>query len=120
MALGPLQVHAHQHLDPVLRLHPALAHRDGYDRVVVGVGIGEQQVELVRVKLLGQRRALLRDLFFELGIVLRQLIELDEITCAPFEPVPGRDQLAVLRGLSGHRAGAPWIVPNAGLDQPGV
>src|SRR5205807_425256 len=79
-SLGPLEVHAHQHLDPVLRLHPTLADRDGDDGVVVGVGVGEEKVELVRAQLVLDRRALLLDLRLELRIALGQLVQLAEVT----------------------------------------
>ena len=71
VVLGPLQVHAQEHLDPVLRLDPALTDRDRHDRVVVRVGIGEEQVQLVRAQLALDSRLLARDLAFEVGIALR-------------------------------------------------
>ena len=79
------------------------------------VRIGEQQVELSPPKLRGDRRPLSGDLLPQLAIVVRQLVELDDIARAPFEPVPCVDELAVLRGLAGEVTRAVGIVPDAGL-----
>src|SRR5438445_253805 len=106
-SLGPLEVHTHQHLDPVLRLHRTLADRDGDDGVVVGVGVGEEKVELVRAELVLDRRALLLDLRLELRIALGQLVQLPEVTGPPLEAVPGGDQGSVVGALTRHLAGAP-------------
>jgi hypothetical protein len=87
---------------------------------VVGVRVGEQQVELVGAQLLGDLCELLRDLPLQVGVVLRQLVELDQVTPAPLEAVPRGDQLAVLRGLAGRLAGSAWVVPRARPGELGV
>ena len=117
MSLRPLEVHAHQHLHPVLGFDPALADRDGHDCVVVGVRIGEQQVELVRTQLPGEGRTFLDDLLLELLVVLRKLLELDEVASPPLEAGPRGDQVAMLAGLSGLLACAARVVPGARLRQ---
>src|SRR4030081_1794388 len=53
LSLSPFELHAHQHLDPVLRLDAALPYRDGDHGVVVGVWIRKQQVELAGSQLFG-------------------------------------------------------------------
>jgi hypothetical protein len=68
MALCPFQVHAHQHLDPVLRLHPTLADGDRHHGVVICIRVREQQVELTRTQLSGQRSLLLSDLLCQLWV----------------------------------------------------
>src|SRR5260370_40224520 len=66
--LRPLEVHAQQHLDPVLSLHPTLADGDGDHGVVAGVRIREQQVQLMRAQLLLDRGPLLLDLALEVAL----------------------------------------------------
>jgi len=46
-----------------------------------------------------------------------QLVELDQVARAVFQPVPGGDQLAVICCLSRYTPGAGGIVPNSRLDQ---
>ena len=80
---------------------------------MAGVRIGEEQIELVPTQLPRQPGELVSDLPVEVGVVLRELVQLDEVARAAFEAIPGRDQLAVLGGLPGQLAGAPWVVPRA-------
>ena len=87
---------------------------------MAGVRVGEQQVELVRAQLPREPGKLFADLPVEVGVVLSELVQLDEVARAPFEAIPGRDQLAVLGGLPGQLAGAPWIVPRARTGELGV
>src|SRR6266508_2856688 len=77
--LGPLEVHAKQHLDPILGFDAALADRDGDDCVVVGVGIGEEEVELVRAQLTLESCTLLGDLALQVGVVAGELVELAQV-----------------------------------------
>ena len=84
------------------------------------VGICEEQVELARAQLSLQCRPLLRDLAFEIGVVLGKLLQLDEVTGAPLEAIPGRDELAMLGSLACQLTRATWIVPRARLRQLGV
>jgi hypothetical protein len=56
-------------------------------------------------------------LTLEIRIAFRELGELDQISCTPLETVPGRDQLAILRGFAGELAGAPGVVPRAGFGE---
>ena len=58
-ALGPSQVHPHQHLRPVLRLHPAGAGVYGDYGVPSVVLAGERQPQLQFIQLLGKLRDLL-------------------------------------------------------------
>jgi hypothetical protein len=87
---------------------------------VVGVRIGEQQVELVRAELARNSLPFLFDLARELTVALRQLLQLDDVASAPLETVPRRDEVAVLGRLSGKLPGSSRVVPRAGLGQLGV
>jgi hypothetical protein len=87
---------------------------------VVGVRIGEQQVELASAQLRGDRLLLLRDLYLQLGVILGELVELDQVARPAFELVPGRDQLVVLRGFAREVARAVGVVPDAGLTEEPV
>ena len=82
---------------------------------MVRVRVGEQQVELVRAQLLGELGQLFRDLPFQVAVVLRQLVELDQVTRAPLEAVPRGDQLAVLRRLARELTRVVGVVPDARL-----
>jgi hypothetical protein len=87
---------------------------------VVRVRVGEQQVELVRAQLLRDLGELLGDLPFQVGVVLRQLVELDQVARAPLEAIPRGDQLAILGGLAGRLAGAARVVPRSRPGELGV
>ena len=63
---------------------------------------------------------LFRDLPFEVEVVLRELVELDQVTRAPLEAIPRGDQLAVVRGLAGDRARPARVVPRARPRELGV
>ena len=68
-------------------------------------------------QLAGERCTVRVDLTLELAVVPCQLLQLDDVTRAAFEPVPGGDQLAVLAGLAGQLPGAAGVVPRAWLRQ---
>ena len=74
----------------------------------------------MRAQLLGELGQLFRDLPFQVAVVLRQLVELDQVTRAPLEAVPRGDQLAVLRGFARGLAGAARVVPCSRSDELGV
>jgi len=74
----------------------------------------------VRAQLLREVGELFGDLPFQVGVVLRQLVELDQVTRAPLEAVPRGDQLAVLRGFASRLAGAARVVPRSRPYELGV
>jgi hypothetical protein len=84
---------------------------------VIRVRVGEQQVELSRAELGGDRCLLLSQLLGQLRIARGELVELDQIARTLFELLPGLDQLAILGAFSGERARAARIVPDPGLGQ---
>src|SRR5260370_16960674 len=117
MALGPFDVHAHEHLDPVLRLHPTLAYRDRHYGVVIRIWVGEEQVELSRAELGRDRRLLLRHLFGQVWIAGGELVKLDQVAGPFFQLLPGLDELPVLGRFPGRSTRATRIVPDPGLGQ---
>ena len=56
-------------------------------------------------------------LLLQLGIVLAQLLELQDVAGAPLQAVPRRDLLPVLRSLARHLAGVLRIVPDPRLGE---
>jgi hypothetical protein len=84
---------------------------------VIRVWVGEEQVELSRAELGGDRGLLLRDLLGQLWIARGELVELDQVAGAFFELLPGLDQIAVLGPFPRRCARAAGIVPDPGLGQ---
>src|SRR5450756_1447929 len=93
LALGPLEVHAHEHLNPVLRLYPTLTDGQRDHGVVVGERIGEQQVQLARSQVIEDRGSFLVQLPFQVRIAARELVELDQVAGALLQSVPGPARL---------------------------
>lgn len=87
---------------------------------MIRVGVGEEQVELAGSQLARDLRALLFDLLLQLGIVLRKLIELDQVARAALELVPRIDELAVSGRFTRQVTCAGRVVPDAGLGQEPV
>ena len=83
---------------------------------MIRVRVSEKQVQLASTQLGRDRDALLRHLLLQVGVALGELIELYEVARPPFEPVPGRDQLTVLRRLARQLTRARGVVPDAGLS----
>jgi hypothetical protein len=81
---------------------------------VARVRVGEQEVELALPQLGGDRAQLLRDLLAQLGVILGELVELDQITRAPLELLPRGRELAVFERLTRPVARRRGIVPRAG------
>ena len=118
--LRPLEIHAQQHLDPVLSLHPTLAYRDRDHGVVAGVRIGEEQVELAPAELIGDSHAFLSHLLLELRIALCQLVQLHEVAGAPLQTLPRVDNLPVLGTLARDLARRARVIPRPRLGQLSV
>ena len=78
-----------------------------------GVGIGEQQVQLALPQLGSHGGALLGHLLTELGVVFRQLIELDEVARATFELLPRSEQLSIQGRLARQLSRLVRVVPRA-------
>ncbi len=82
-----------------------------------GVWIGEQEIELVGAQLAANLRELCRDLLAQVGVAFRQLIQLDNVARTPLEPIPRRDQLAILGGLSRHLTRLSGVIPDPWLRE---
>jgi hypothetical protein len=78
-AIGPPQIHAGQHVGEVLGVDPTLAGMDDENRVRGVVGTGEGRGEFEGIDLFGQRAGFARDLPGEIGIVLGERGQIDEI-----------------------------------------
>jgi len=79
---------------------------------VVGVRVGEQEIELARTELPAQLGALLFDLLLQVGIAFRELVELDEVSRASLESIPGGDELSVFRGFARRLPRPPGVIPD--------
>jgi hypothetical protein len=84
---------------------------------VAGVRVREEQVELAAAQLAVEPVQLGVQLRGQLGVVLGQLMELDEVPGPPLQPVPGLDLLPEVRRLAGVPAGLGGLVPDPGLGQ---
>ena len=92
-ALGPAQVHAQQHLGPVLRLGAAGARVDRDDRVLAIVLAAEHLLDLAGLHFLVERVERLRELGVDRLAGLGPLDEHGEIVALLLER---RDELAIL------------------------
>ena len=82
---------------------------------MTGVGVGEKDVQLAPAQLAVDRVQLALELAGQLGIVLGQLVQLDQVLGLALEPVPGLDLLPEVGRLAPVPAGLGGVVPDAGL-----
>ena len=115
--LGPAQVHAQEHVGPVLRVGAARAGVDRADRVAVVVLAGEQRAQLQRVELTAERGDAGVDLLLDrvVALLARELGERLEVGDRAVELVDERDVFLELRELGVDLAGAVLVVPEVGL-----
>ena len=115
MVLRPVGVHPHQHLGPILGVDPAGAGADRDQRVVRGVGVGEEQLELLGLELARDLVRLPGQLERQLGVFQRG--QLEEVEGLRLELLP----LAALGAEGGRLLGiAPslvGIIPNPRLGE---
>jgi len=115
VTLRPAQVHALEHLGPVLRLGAAGAGEDLQDGVAVVVGTGEGVLELERIELALQRQevALQRLGEVRLALVLgfRELDQLQPVVDAALQATPGLEGLLLLGEPPHVGAGGVLVVP---------
>jgi hypothetical protein len=79
---------------------------------VIGVGIVEEQGQLTIVELALQRLQLRLQLLGQLGILLGQLAELDQIAGAPLQLIPDGGLVPVLGGFARKLARPRRVVPD--------
>ena len=111
--LSPLEVHAHQHLHPVLGIDAACPRADREDRIVRGIRIGEEEVELERPELAFDLRPLALQLGHQLGIF--EPGQLDQVAGPGLQARPTGDLFAELRRLPPVASGLRRVVPDPGL-----
>ncbi len=120
-ALGPAQVHAQQHLGPVLRLGAAGAGVDGEKNVGAVVLAGEQGADLLGVDLGGKLLQVAADLGEGVEVPLAEQFEEDlDVVQPQFDRLPEvqLDQQAV--ALARHGGRGRRVAPEGRLGDLGV
>ena len=84
---------------------------------MVGVGFGEQQLELQLPQLAVDRDLLRLEEGPQVLVTVGQRVQLDQVAGAPLQTVPDRDLIPVLRRLPRQPAGAAGVVPDTRLGQ---
>ena len=119
MLLRPPDVHPHQHLGPVRRVHPACAGANVDQRLALVVFAGEQRAHFHRLDVLAQ----LLELGVGLGHIVgpaflgRQLVDHREVI-QTLTQVLDTAQLALgVRQLTGDALGAGLVVPEVGVGR---
>jgi len=117
LALDPAQIHAHQHLRPVLRLGAAGAGVDGEDGALVVAGPAEHLAEFEVGDAFFQRIALgfqiLEHAFIRLA--LGEFIQVAKIGCFPGQILPGLDPVAPFGDVAHDLLCSLIVVPETGL-----
>ena len=116
-SLRPSQVHAQQHVGPVLRVGAAGTGVHRADRVAVVVLTREQREQLEVAEPHLERRQSVDDLLLErlVALVARELRERLEVGELLIERVVELDVVAVPRQLGGDLAREALVVPEVGL-----
>ena len=118
-AIGPAQIHAQQHLGPVLRLGAAGSGMDRYDRRPLVVWLGQQEPRLhplpvggegVQVPLQVRGQPVTR-----LAVRLGQLRDLGQAVGTRLQAAPGGDLLAQLVGAAKQCLRGLLVVPQIGI-----
>jgi hypothetical protein len=113
VSLGPAQVHAQQHLGPVVRFGAAAAGADRQERAALVVFAREE--ELGTLALVGRRQliGLAPDLVDRVGVigVLAELEQLEDVVGALLEIAPEIDLGAQAIGLTKDALCGPLVVP---------
>jgi hypothetical protein len=117
VALGPAQIHPLEHLRPVGRLGPSGARADGEDRVPGVVRAAEEERRALALVVDADPIGFGIDLRRELGIVGRQLGELQEIRRAALETSPGRQLAPESVGISQDLLRRARVVPEGGVGR---
>ncbi len=113
----PAQVHAQQHVGPVLGVGPAGPGMDADQRRVLGVGVGAQQVDLLPADVLVENPQVLPQRGFDVAIALgdRHLGEADHIPSARLQLVPDRNLIAKALGFLREPLRPRWVLPEVGI-----
>jgi hypothetical protein len=81
---------------------------------VVGVGIVEEELQLLLLQFPVDDRQLTGDLGRQLGVAVGQLAELDQVAGLGLQPLPALELGAQLRGLTRDASSVRGVVPDAG------
>ena len=112
--LSPAEVHAEEHLGPILRIRSPLSRMDRYDGVARVVLTPEECLLLEAVELVPQGRDVLGHLV-ELTVVRGQLHQLGKVAGLAREGVVAVTASRKACVLRGDRGRALLVVPEAGL-----
>src|SRR5262249_24056491 len=117
--LGPAEIHAEQHLGPVLRLEAARAGMDLDDGVAAVVLASAQLLELPRVETLRDALDLAPELFERVGVSFLRDLEVDlRLVHALALPAPPGDGGLHPSVLPGDGLRALGVVPEVGRRRP--
>ncbi len=121
-AFGPTQVHAQQHVGPVLRIGAPGTGMHLAHRVLLVVLTGEQCSQLELVELATQRRERIGDLAFDgvVGLLASELEERVGIVDTSCQRLPPLDVVDDARQFARHLACAVGIVPEIGSGRLGL
>ena len=101
VALRPAQIHPQEHLRPVLGVGPSGAGMDADQRRVLGIGVGEQQIDFLLLEVVVERLQILVERALEMPVLFvdGHLGQADDITGAGFELPPDTNLIAQTFGL---------------------
>ena len=81
---------------------------------MAGVGVVEEQLELLLLELAVDHSQLAGHLARQLGVAVGQPVQLDQVAGLRLQPLPALELRAQLRGLAGDLSRPRGIVPDAG------
>src|SRR5262249_33286751 len=117
--LGPAEIHAQQHLGPVLRLEATRTRMDLDDGVAGVVLAAQQLLELQRVEALRDALDLAPELVERVGVTFLRQLEVDlRLVHALALPAPSGDGGLHPRVLPGDGLRALGVVPEVGRRRP--
>ena len=117
MPLRPADVHPHQHLGPVGRVHPAGLGADGHQRLALVVLARQQRADLHRLEVLAELLELGVRLGQRVGVVLLrgQLEEHRQVVEALSQRLDPAQLALSVRELTGDLLGSGLVVPEVGI-----
>ena len=117
VAFRPAEIHPQQHLRPVLRVGTAGAGVDADQRGIIGVGVGEEEVDLLTADIRIQRGEVVPEGVLQMPVVLRDrhLREADHVLGARFQLPPHRELIAQPFGFLREPLRARGILPEVGV-----
>lgn len=113
MVLGPAQVHAFQHLGPILRFGSPSAGMDGQDSAVFRILASKQSLEFQSIYISCQKRGLGHDLglYLDIPLVDRKIQEFLQVRCPVVKSLPPLGAVLQEREPPHVTAGGTGIIP---------